>query len=33
MAKLKNPEKADLNKDDRLTSYEIKKGMAIEKAM
>ena len=33
MAKLKNPEKADLNKDSKLSSYEKKRGMAIEKAM
>ena len=33
MAKLKNPEKADLIKDKKLSTYEIKKGMAIEKAM
>ena len=33
MAKLKNPEKADLNKDGKLSSYEKKRGMAIERAM
>ena len=33
MAKLKNPEKADLNKDGKVNSYEEKRGMAIEKAM
>jgi hypothetical protein len=31
--KLKNPKKADLNKDGKLSSYEEKRGMAIEKAM
>ena len=31
--KLKNPKKADLDKDGVLTSYEKKRGMAIEKAM
>jgi hypothetical protein len=30
---LKNPEKADLNKDGKLSSYEKKRGGAIEKAM
>jgi len=30
---LKNPEKADLNKDGELSSYEKKRGKAIEKAM
>ena len=30
---LKNPKKADLNKDGKLSSYEKRKGMAIEKAM
>jgi hypothetical protein len=30
---LKNPEKADLNKDGELSSYEEKRGAAIEKAM
>ena len=30
---LKNPNKADLDKDGVLTSYEKKRGMAIEKAM
>ena len=30
---LKNKEKADLNKDGKLSSYEMKRGMAIEKAM
>ena len=29
---LKNPEKADLDKDGKLSSYEIKRGKAIEKA-
>ena len=29
---LKNPEKADLNKDGKLSSYEEKRGAAIEKA-
>ena len=29
MSKLKNPEKADLNKDDRLSSYEEKSGGII----
>jgi len=33
MAKLKNPEKADLNNDGKVNSYEEKRGMAIEKAM
>ena len=31
--KLKNPEKADLNKDGKLSSYEKMRGAAIEKAM
>ena len=31
--KLKNPKKADLNKDGKLSSYEKKRGAAIEKAM
>ena len=31
--KLKNPKKADLNKDGQLSGYEKKRGMAIEKAM
>lgn len=30
---LKNPGKADLDKDGKLSSYEKKRGMAIEKAM
>ena len=30
---LKNPKKADLDKDGELSSYEKKRGMAIEKAM
>lgn len=30
---LKNPEKADLDKDGQLTSYEKKRGAAIEEAM
>jgi hypothetical protein len=30
---LKNPNKADLDKDGVLTSYEKKRGMAIEEAM
>ena len=30
---LKNKEKADLNKDGKLSSYEKKRGMAIERAM
>jgi len=33
MTKLKNPDKADLNKDKKLSSYEENRGMAIEKAM
>tara|TARA_R110002020_G_scaffold11460_2_gene43107 strand:+ start:606 stop:803 length:198 start_codon:yes stop_codon:yes gene_type:complete len=33
MTKLKNPKKADLNKDKKLSSYEENRGMAIEKAM
>ena len=33
MAKLKNPEKADLNKDNKISSYERARGLAIEKAM
>ena len=33
MTKLKNPSKADLDKDGQLSSYEKKKGMAIEQAM
>jgi len=33
MTKLKNPDKADLNKDKKLSSYEEKRGQAIEKAM
>ena len=31
--KLQNPEKADLNKDGKLSGYEEKRGKAIEKAM
>ena len=31
--KLKNPKKADLNKDGKLSGYERKRGMAIEEAM
>lgn len=30
---LKNPEKADLNKDKELSDYEIKRGRAIEDSM
>ena len=30
---LKNPEKADLNKDGKLSDYEKTRGKAIEKAM
>ena len=30
---LKNKQKADLNKDGKISSYEMKRGMAIEKAM
>ena len=30
---LKNPKKADLDKDGQLTGYEEKRGMAIEKSM
>ena len=33
MATLKNSKKADLDKDGKLSSYETKRGMAIEKAM
>mgnify|MGYP003136467679 FL=1 len=33
MSKLKNPEKADLNKDNKIDSYEKNRGLAIEKAM
>ncbi len=33
MTKLKNPEKADLNKDNMINSYEETRGLAIEKAM
>ena len=33
MTTLKNPKKADLDKDGKLSSYEKKRGMAIEKAM
>ena len=31
--KLKNPKKADLDKDGQLSGYEKKRGMAIEEAM
>ena len=31
MTTLKNPKKADLDKDGKLSSYEKKRGMAIEK--
>ena len=30
---LKNRQKADLDKDGKISSYEMKRGMAIEKAM
>ena len=30
---LKNPKKADLDKDGKLSSYEKRRGMAIEKSM
>tara|TARA_R100001163_G_scaffold47286_1_gene35536 strand:- start:45 stop:242 length:198 start_codon:yes stop_codon:yes gene_type:complete len=33
MSKLKNPEKADLNKDNKINSYEETRGLAVEKAM
>lgn len=33
MAKLKNPKKADLDKDGKINSYEEKRGLAIEKSM
>ena len=33
MAKLKNPKKADLNKDNKISSYEEKRALAIEKSM
>ena len=33
MTKLKNPSKADLNKDGKLSSYEKTRGDAIDKAM
>ena len=33
MSKLKNPEKADLNKDKKIDSYEETRGLAIEKSM
>ena len=33
MTKLKNPEKADLNKDKKIDSYEETRGLAVEKAM
>ena len=32
-AALKNPDKADLNKDGKLSEYEEKRGAAIEKSM
>jgi hypothetical protein len=32
-AKLKNPDKADLNNDGKLSGYEEKRGTAIEKSM
>ena len=32
-AKLKNPEKADLNRDGKLSKYEKRRGAAIEKSM
>ena len=32
-AKLKNPDKADLDKDGELSSYEKRRGAAIEKSM
>tara|TARA_R110000787_G_scaffold7609_1_gene25758 strand:+ start:125 stop:322 length:198 start_codon:yes stop_codon:yes gene_type:complete len=33
MAKLKNPNKADLNKDGKVNSYEQTRALAIEKSM
>ena len=33
MSKLKNPEKANLNKDNKINSYEETRGLAVEKAM
>ena len=33
MATLKNSKKADLDKDGKLSSYETKRGTAIEKSM
>lgn len=33
MTDLKNPKKADLNKDGKLSDYEKKRGAAIEKSM
>jgi hypothetical protein len=33
MAKLKNPEKADLNKDSEISSYERAKGLAVQKGI
>ena len=33
MAKLKNPKKADLDKDGKISSYEKKRGLAVEKSM
>ena len=33
MTTLKNPKKADLNKDGKLSGYEMKRGKAIEENM
>ena len=33
MSKLKNPKKADLNKDGIINSYEETRGLAVEKAI
>jgi len=33
MSKLKNPKKADLNKDEKINSYEETRGLAVEKAI
>ena len=33
MTKLKNPSKADLNKDGKVNSYEQTRALAIEKSM
>ena len=33
MSKLKNPKKADLNKDNIINSYEETRGLAVEKAI